>query len=185
MDFSVFGSTSSWVTPAHSPLAPGAARSLTLDTTLGPLKIELLTDVAPRNAESFLALAASGFYTGTLFHRCIPGFLIQGGDASGTGKQPGECAWGGLLPSEAAPARASHASRGTLSMCATPGGNGAQFFITFAPAPHLDGESTVIGRVIGGEDTLARMEAVPVGKKHRPLEDVRITGCVIHANPFA
>ena len=159
--------------------------SLTLHTTLGPLKLELLTDAAPRNAESFLALAASGFYTGTLFHRNVAGFLIQGGDASGTGKQPGECVWGGLLPSEAAPALASHASRGTLSMCATPGGNGSQFFITYAPAPHLDGESTVIGRVIGGEETLARLEAAPVGKKHRPVEDVRITGCVVHSNPFA
>ena len=159
--------------------------SLTLETTLGPLKIELLTQAAPRNTESFLALAASGFYTGTLFHRNLAGFMIQGGDPTGSGKSSGECIWGGLLEGEPSPA-ATHSSRGTVSMCASPGGNGSQFFITYAPTAHLDGESTVIGRVIGGEDTLARMEAAPVaGKKSRPVADIAITGATVHANPFA
>jgi peptidyl-prolyl cis-trans isomerase-like 3 len=158
--------------------------SFTLQTSLGSLKVELLTEAAPRNCESFLALLASGFYTGTLFHRSIAGFMIQGGDPSGSGKELGESVWGGPLEGEASPAL-KHSSRGMVSMCASPGGNGSQFFITYAPAPHLDGESTVVGRVIGGEDTLKAMEAAEVGKKSRPLVDIRITGVVVHANPFS
>ena len=159
-------------------------------TSLGDLKVELFTREVPRLCENFLALLASGSYNGTLFHRLMAGFMVQGGDPTGTGKDSGECAWGGLLPGEpavgAAHPAARHASRGMVSMCASAGGNGSQFFITYAAAPHLDGESTVVGRVIGGEDTLAAMEAAPVaGKKARPVEDIRITGVVVHANPFA
>jgi peptidyl-prolyl cis-trans isomerase-like 3 len=158
--------------------------SLTMKTSEGDLKIELFTDIATKNTESFLALCGSGFYDGTIFHRVIAGFMVQGGDPTGTGKSIGESVWGGTLQGEVSP-QLAHSSRGTVSMCASQGGNGSQFFISFAPTPHLDGESTVIGRVIGGEETLARLEAVPVGKKSRPLADVSIKAVVVHANPFA
>ena len=159
--------------------------SLTFSTTLGELKIELFSTEAPKLCENFLALAASGTYTGTSFHRCIAGFIIQGGDPTGSGKG-GECVWGGTLPDELSPSL-RHGARGVLSMAnAGPNTNGAQFFITFAPAPHLDGANCVIGRVVGGEGTLARMEGVAVaGKKHRPVEDIAITAVKVHANPFA
>ena len=119
-------------------------------TSLGDLKVELFTREVPRLCENFLALLASGSYNGTLFHRLMAGFMVQGGDPTGTGKG-GECVWGGTLPDDfGAPLK--HSQRGVLSMASGgPDSNGAQFFITFAPAPHLDNVNSVIGRVIGGE----------------------------------
>ena len=159
--------------------------SITLSTSLGDLKLELFTAEAPRLCENFLALCASGAYTRTTFHRVIPGFMAQGGDPTGTGKG-GECVWGGHLPDELSPAL-RHGARGVLSMAnAGPDTNGSQFFITLAPAPHLDGATSVLGRVIGGEGALAAIEGAPVaGKKHRPVEDIVILGATVHANPFA
>ena len=154
-------------------------------TTLGDLKVELFTREVPRLCENYLALLASGAYNGTIFHRLIAGFMIQGGDPTGTGKG-GECVWGGTLPDDfGAPLK--HSQRGVLSMASGgPDSNGAQFFITFAPAPHLDNVNSVIGRVIGGEEVLGRMEAAKVaGKKCRPVEDIKILGAVVHVNPFA
>jgi peptidyl-prolyl cis-trans isomerase-like 3 len=159
--------------------------SVTLLTSLGDLKVELFAQEVPKLSENFLALLASGTYSGTVFHRLMPGFIIQGGDPTGTGKG-GECVWGGVLPDDfGAPIR--HDQRGVVSMAnGGPDGNGSQFFITFAAAPHLDGVNSIIGRVIGGEDTLEKMEAAPVqGKKHRPAADIKVLGAVVHANPFA
>ena len=158
--------------------------SLTLKTTLGDVKIELFTDLVPRNTENFLTLCASGLYNDTQFHRSIPKFMVQGGDPTGTGKG-GECIWGGFVPGETTPSL-SHNTRGLVSMCNMAQGScGSQFFFTYAPAPHLDGECTIIGKIIGGEDTLARMEAAPVaGKKSRPEQPITLLGVKIHANPF-
>lgn len=161
--------------------------SLTLHTTLGDLKIEL-SPLTPTLSANFLALAASGAYDGTLFHRVVAGFIAQGGAPAGSGGRGGAAAGGGTLPDEFAPAL-RHAGRGTLSMAkrdAARDGNGAQFFIALAPAPHLDGASCVIGAVIGGAAVLDALEAVPVaGKAFRPVADVAVTRVTIHANPFA
>jgi peptidyl-prolyl cis-trans isomerase-like 3 len=173
-------------------------QSLTLHTTLGDLKIELACAQAPKLCENFLALAASGTYDGTRFHRNIAGFIVQGGDPTGTGKG-GESIHGGKLPDTFTPSL-THADRGTVSMANDgPDTNGSQFFITYVPGPSLDGKYSVIGHLVPppspGEDgaalspsfaTLAAMERAPVtGKKHRPVEDIVVRGVTIHANPFA
>jgi len=159
--------------------------SVTLHTSLGDLKVELSLET-PRLSENFLALCASGAYDGSLFHRVVAGFVAQGGAPAGSGGKGGEAAGGGLLPDEFAPAL-RHAGRGTLSVAnAAKDANGAQFYVAFAAAPHLDGQSCVIGAVIGGAAVLDALEAVPVaGKKFRPVDDVVITSATVHANPFA
>ena len=159
--------------------------SVTLLTSLGDLKVELFCKEVPRLCENFLALIASGTLSGTVFHRVIRGFIVQGGDPTGTGKG-GECVWGGHLADDFS-APVAHSARGVVSMAnAGADSNGSQFFITLAAAPHLDGVNSVIGRVIGGEDTLEGMEAAPVaGKKCRPVDDIKLLGAVVHANPFA
>lgn len=159
--------------------------SVTLHTSLGDLKLELSLET-PRLSENFIALCASGAYDGSLFHRVVASFIAQGGAPAGAGGKGGEAAAGGLLPDEFAPAL-RHAGRGTLSMAnSARDSNGAQFFIAFAAAPHLDGQSCVIGAVIGGADVLDALERVPVaGKKFRPVDDVVIRGATVHANPWA
>jgi peptidyl-prolyl cis-trans isomerase-like 3 len=111
--------------------------SVTLHTNHGDVKLEIFCDSVPRTAFNFLALAASGYYDGTLFHRNVRGFMVQGGDPTGTGKG-GESIWGGKFPDEIR-AELTHSARGILSMANSgPGTNAAQFFITYAKHPHLD-----------------------------------------------
>jgi len=138
----------------------------------------------PRAAFNFLALAASGAYTGTTFHRNIKGFMIQGGDPTGTGKG-GDSIWGGTFDDELS-GELRHDRRGVVSMANKgPNTNRAQFFITYGKQPHLNNKYTVVGRVIDGFEALDAMERVPVGKKDRPLTEVKLTHVTIHANPLA
>ena len=163
---------------------------MTLHTSLGDLKLELRCDATPLACENFLALAASGAYDNTLFHRNIKGFMVQGGDPTGTGKG-GRSIFterpDGKFGLEVALPALRHDARGVLSMANSgkPDSNGSQFFVTYKACPHLDGRHTVFGRVIGGPDTLDRMERARVGERDRPVEDIRIEKVTIHANPLA
>ena len=158
--------------------------AVTLHTKLGDLKLELRCDTAPRCSFNFLALAASGTYDGTLFHRLMPGFMVQGGDPTGTGKG-GQSIWGGTFGDEFHPDNA-HDARGVLSMANKgPDTNRSQFFFTFAPQPHLNDKYSVFGHLVDGFETLDALEKLPVGKKHRPVTEVTIDRVTIHANPFA
>lgn len=158
--------------------------SVTLKTNLGDLKVELACDVVPRTCENFLALCAKGAYDGTAFHRLIPGFMVQGGDPTGTGRG-GAAARGGRLADEFSPLL-RHDARGVLAMANRgPDTNGSQFYITFDRAPHLNGRYTVFGRVIDGWDTLDAIERSPVDPKHHPLSPIILQSCIIHANPLA
>ncbi|KAI9803364.1 MAG: Peptidyl-prolyl cis-trans isomerase cyp10 [Piccolia ochrophora] len=159
--------------------------SVTLQTDLGDLKIEVFCESVPKTAENFLALCASSYYNSTAFHRNIAGFMVQGGDPSGKGKG-GQSIYGGDFEDEIKPAL-RHNARGIVSMANKgPGTNGSQFFITYASAPHLDGKNTIFGRVLEGADTtLDAMEAVEVDKKYRPKEPFRLKNVIIHANPMA
>ena len=162
--------------------------SISLKTNLGTIKIELFCEDSPLSCKNFLAIAASGGYNGTLFHRSIPGFIIQGGDPTGTGK--GGVSWTGeMMDNEPAALKLKHDRRGIVSLANTPGkpnSVGSQFFITYARQPSLNGEYPVIGRVIDGMDVLKAMEDIPVSeKKNRPLEDIIIESVHIHANPLA
>lgn len=140
----------------------------------------------PKTAYNFLALCASGRYNGSVFHRNIASFIIQGGsdDPSGKGKS-GASIYGEDFEDEIRPGL-RHNGRGIVSMANKgPKTNGSQFFICYAAALHLDGKNTVFGRVIEGEDTtLDTMEAATVDKKHRPVEQMRVDRITIHANPL-
>ena len=158
--------------------------AVVLHTSVGEIKLELCCDTAPRTSYNFLALAASGAYDNTLFHRNIKGFMIQGGDPTGTGKG-GASIWGGKFGDEFH-ADNKHSKRGILSMANSgPGTNGAQFFLTYAKAAHLDGAYTVFGRVIDGLDVLDAMERTAVDEKHRPKTAIVLERVTIHANPIA
>eukprot|EP00200_Dunaliella_tertiolecta_P005909 CAMPEP_0202350752 /NCGR_PEP_ID=MMETSP1126-20121109/7695_1 /ASSEMBLY_ACC=CAM_ASM_000457 /TAXON_ID=3047 /ORGANISM="Dunaliella tertiolecta, Strain CCMP1320" /LENGTH=188 /DNA_ID=CAMNT_0048942779 /DNA_START=110 /DNA_END=677 /DNA_ORIENTATION=- len=161
--------------------------ALTLFTTFGDLKLELFCDQAPLACENFLALCASGYYNGTIFHRNIKGFMVQGGDPTGTGKG-GKSIFAtpnGKFPDEISDVL-KHSKRGILSMANSgPNTNGSQFFITYKAHSHLNGKYTVFGHVIDGLDTLDRMEKIPSDAKDRPKQEIKIERVTIHANPLA
>ena len=159
--------------------------SLTIHTTLGDLKFELYCEQAPKACENFLALSASGYYDNTLFHRNIKGFIIQGGDPTGTGKG-GESIYSGEKFEDEIDSTLRHDSRGVLSMANSgPNTNGSQFFITYTKQENLDDKYTIFGHLIYGFDTLEKMEKEPTGKLNRPLNEIILKGVSIHANPIA
>ena len=121
-----------------------------LTTSKGDINLELYPNEAPKTVASFVNLISRGFYDGLLFHRVIPGFVIQGGDPSGNGTGgPGY-----RFDDEFSKNR-RHDSVGVLSMAnAGPGTNGSQFFITLAPQPHLDNRHSVFGKVIDGMEVV-------------------------------
>ena len=158
--------------------------SVTLETTLGDVKVEVFCDNVPNASFNFLALAASGYYDNNVFHRNIKGFMVQTGDPSGTGKG-GESIFGKPFNDEFH-SDCSHDSRGMLSMANNgPDNNQSQFFITYSAQPHLNNKYTVFGRVIDGFEVLDLLEKAPVGKKNRPLTDITLLGVIVHANPLA
>ena len=158
--------------------------SLTLHTNLGDIKVELYWEAAPITWRNFLALAASSYYDNTLFHRNIKGFIIQGGDPTGTGKG-GESIYGKKFDDEIS-GQLSHDTAGILSMANSgPNTNGSQFFFTYSKQPHLDGKYTIFGHIIDGLETLEKMEKEPTGKLNRPLNEISLSSITIHANPIA
>lgn len=155
-----------------------------MSTSLGDLNLELLPEFAPRAVWNFVQLAKKGYYRNTVFHRNIKGFMIQGGDPTGTGRG-GQSIWGKPFEDEFdGPER--HSARGVLSM-ANKGKNTntSQFFITYRAVPHLDRKHTVFARVVGGlNTTLKAMELAPTGEKDRPEDDIEIMDVVVFVDPF-
>ena len=169
-----------------SPRGDRTARdmSVTLHTNLGDLKVELFCEDAPRTCENFLALCASEYYDNTSFHRNMKGFMIQGGDPTGTGRG-GASIWGGKFPDEIRDTL-KHTNRGVMSMANSgPNTNASQFFFTYVKCPHLNGKNTVFGKVIDGFTVLDMMEKTPGDEADRPLAEIRVNRVTIHANPLA
>jgi len=109
-----------------------------------------------------------------MFHRVIPGFMIQGGDPKGDGTS-GTSYFGKKFQDEFHP-KISHTKRGILSMANSgPDSNGSQFYITFAATPHLDGKHSAFGELTGGKSTLDMMEEIPTGQNDRPVKKIKIT----------
>ncbi|KAF2072298.1 hypothetical protein CYY_006376 [Polysphondylium violaceum] len=158
--------------------------SVTLHTSLGDIKIEIHCDSVPLAAENFLALCASNYYDGTIFHRNIKGFMIQGGDPTGTGRG-GESIWKRQFKDEFPP-HLKHNVRGIVSMANSgPDSNGSQFFITYQKQRSLNKLYTVFGKVISGLEVLDLMEKVQVDENDRPLNEIVLKSVTIHANPLA
>merc|ERR1719440_2356745 len=127
-----------------------------MHTTLGDITIALYRDQTPKTCRNFAQLAETGKYDNVIFHRIIKGFMVQGGDPTGTG-MGGQSIWGGKFNDEITP-RLKHTGAGILSMANSgPNTNGSQFFITLAPTPHLDGKHTVFGRVSEGMQLVRRL----------------------------
>ena len=141
----------------------------------GVIRAELYPDVAPNSVNNFISLIQKGFYDGLIFHRCIPGFMIQGGCPNGNGMGgpgysiKGEFAHNGVKNDLA------H-DRGVLSMARAmhPNSAGSQFFIMVAKAPHLDGEYAAFGKVIDGMEVADAIVSARTDWNDRPREPQRM-----------
>lgn len=194
-------------------LEPQPTASCVLHTTSGDISLELWAQQTPLTTRNFLQHCLDGYYDGTIFHRLVPGFILQGGDPTGTGNG-GESIYdggafsepreeGGIWPMEDRKGRNAgergvgfkdefHSRlkfnrRGLLAMAneGTENTNGSQFFITLGETPELQGKNTLFGRVEG--DTIynvARMGEAEVGENERPVYPTKITGVEILVNPF-
>ena len=136
---------------------------------------ELYPDIAPQSVRNFISLANSGFYNGLIFHRCIYGFMIQGGCPDGTGMGgPGYCIKGEFL-FNGVDNPLKH-KRGVLSMARaqSPNSAGSQFFIMHADAKHLDGQYAAFGKVTDGMDVVDQIAAGKTDGNDRPLTEQKI-----------
>ena len=153
-----------------------ANRIAVFDSNMGEFEIELFEDKTPITTKNFIDLAQEGFYDEVIFHRIIDGFMIQGGDPTGTGMGgPGY-----TIEDEFTP-ELTHESEGILSMANTgrPHTGGSQFFITLAATPWLDGHHTVFGKVIKGIEVVREIGHVKTGPQDRPVHDVVINKITI------
>ncbi len=147
-----------------------ANRMATFTTNHGAFRIELFDDKAPLTTKNFADLAGKGFYDGVIFHRIIDGFMIQGGDPTGTGRGgPGHTI------KDEFHADLKHGGEGILSMANSgPNTGGSQFFITLAATPWLDGKHAIFGRVVEGMDVVRKIGKVKTAAGDRPVEPVTI-----------
>ncbi len=154
-------------------------RVASVTTTHGAIRIELFEDKAPATTKNFITLTEKNFYDGVIFHRVIDGFMIQGGDPTGTGRGgPGY-----QIKDEFHP-ELKHTGEGMLSMAnAGPNTGGSQFFITLAATPWLDGKHAIFGRVIEGMDVVRQIGKVQTGAVDRPSADVIMESVRIESAP--
>lgn len=140
------------------------------------IKGELYPDKAPKTVENFEKLANEGFYDGLIFHRVIPGFMIQGGDPLGNGTGgPGHHISGEFASNGFKQNDIKH-TRGVLSMARAmdPNSAGSQFFIMHADAPHLDGDYAAFGKVTSGMEGVDKIAKTKTNYMDKPLEDQKI-----------
>lgn len=151
---------------------PGSS-TVVLETNQGTIEIGLFPDIAPKTCENITGLVQKGYYDGLIFHRVIKGFMIQGGDPTGTGSG-GASLWGGKFEDEVT--KSVQFNRpGLLAMAnAGPNTNGSQFFITTAPTPWLNMGHTIFGEVTKGYDVVQKIENASTGANDRPLEEQKI-----------
>jgi peptidylprolyl isomerase len=144
-----------------------------LETTQGDIEIKLKSDIAPKACENFVKLVEKGYYDGLIFHRVIKGFMIQGGDPTGTG-MGGKSVWGEPFEDEVTPV-AKFDGPGIVAMAnAGPNTNGSQFFITCAKTPWLNMRHTIFGEVVSGMETVQKIENTPVNVQDRPITEQKI-----------
>lgn len=139
------------------------------------MKAELYPEIAPNTVNNFLSLVNSGFYNGIIFHRVIEGFMIQGGDPTGTGRGGPGYAIKGEFKSNGFNNTLKH-TRGVLSMARSmmPDSAGSQFFIMHDVAPHLDGQYAAFGKLIEGFDVLDAIATTDTDYSDRPKQEQKI-----------
>lgn len=145
---------------------------VTFETNRGTIKAELYPEIAPNTVNNFISLINQGFYDGTIFHRVIPGFMIQGGDPEGMGTGGPGYGIHGEFSSNGFDNDLHH-STGVLSMARSmmPNSAGSQFFIMVDNAPHLDGNYAAFGKVIEGIEVAQDIVASPRNGADRPNDD--------------
>ena len=149
-----------------------------LETTAGKITLDLFPEVAPKAVENFVTHINNGYYNGTIFHRTIRKFMIQGGDPTGSGKG-GESIWGEDFEDEIAKGYAFDKA-GILAMAnAGPNTNGSQFFITTTRTPHLNGLHTIFGEISKENKqesfkTLRKIEYSPTNSHDKPIKEQKI-----------
>lgn len=139
------------------------------------IKIELYPNIAPNTVNNFISLAKSGFYDGVIFHRVIPGFMVQGGDPEGTGAGGPDYSIKGEFTSNGFENELKH-ERGVISMARTqePDSAGSQFFIMVADASNLDSDYAAFGRVTEGMEVVDSIVSVETDQQDKPLEEQKI-----------
>ncbi len=172
------------ITQSTSSVQPTSAAAnqtgeiVVLKTNQGDITLKMFPKVAPLAVENFVTHAKEGYYDGLIFHRVIKGFMIQGGDPTGTGRG-GESIWHKEFVNEYAPnvtfdkpfllAMANHG----------PNTNGSQFFITTVPTPFLNGGYTIFGEVISGKDVVKKIENTKTGSGDRPISKQTILKAIV------
>ena len=144
------------------------------------MTIELYPEKAPITVDNFVKLAKDGFYDGLIFHRVIPGFMIQGGDPEGPGMGGPGHTIKGEFAANGVKNDLKH-TRGVISMARTmaPNSAGSQFFIMHADAPHLDGQYAAFGKMTDGFDALDEIASVRTNAMDKPLDEQKMAKVVI------
>ncbi len=147
-----------------TPVDAAKTIDLVIETSMGKVEVELNSELAPISVANFMQYVDSGYYNGTIFHRVINNFMVQGGDPTGTGSGgPGYKFKNEIHP------ELSHSKAGIFSMANSgPNTNGSQFFITHGPTPHLDGAYNVFGEVVMGQNIITLMGGVPKNRNNKP-----------------
>ena len=147
-----------------------------IETRLGNLELKFYPEVAPNHVKNFIDLAKKGFYDGTIFHRVIPGFMIQGGDPNTKSPDRSKHGMGGPGYTVKAEFNDKPHKRGSLSMAraADPDSAGSQFFICVAPAAFLNGQYTAFGEVVSGMEVADKIVSQPRDKRDNPNERVEM-----------
>jgi cyclophilin family peptidyl-prolyl cis-trans isomerase len=168
----------SYASPPAMAIDPKRKYTATIRTSAGDMTAELFADEAPNTVNNFVFLARDGFYDGVIFHRVIPGFMIQGGDPTGTGR-------GGPGYKFADEPVKRRYDRGILAMAnAGPNTNGSQFFVMHANYG-LPPNYTVFGQLTGGHDALDSIAAAPTEANDRPRQPAQIEKVEITEEPGA
>ena len=147
-----------------------------INTKFGAIELKFFPEIAPTHVENFLKLAKSGFYDGTIFHRIIPGFMIQGGDPNTKGDDKSIYGMGGPGYNIKAEFSNRPHGRGILSMARSqdPDSAGSQFYIVVAESSFLNGQYTVFGKVIAGMDVVDAIVNLPVDSRDNPINRVEM-----------
>ncbi|MFA6074409.1 MAG: peptidylprolyl isomerase [Negativicutes bacterium] len=152
---------------------PAKEIKIALETSQGTIVLKLFPTVAPKTVENFVGLVEKGYYDGTIFHRVIKDFMIQGGDPTATGRG-GQSLWGGKFEDECS-SSVTFNKPGLIAMAnAGPNTNGSQFFITTVPCTWLNMKHTIFGEVISGYDVVQKIDNCTTAWGDKPVVDQKI-----------